>query len=78
MYDPILPVFMEAHETASGTVESVEIHFPGLEGIRLVQIIENGFKATNIHRRLAREKDRAEAQRMINIEGIELEKSERD
>ena len=77
-YDPILPLSAEAHKSASGTVESVEILFPGVERSTLVQIIENRFKQTNIYRLLATEKDRAQVQRAINIGGIEFEQSERD
>ena len=77
-YGPILPLSAEAHKSASNIVESVEILFPGVERSTLVQIIENRFKPTNIYRLLAREKDRAEAQRMINIGGILFEESNRD
>ena len=63
---------------ASGVVESVEILFPGVERATLVQIIENCFKPTNIYRLLATEKERAESQRVISIEGVEFEQAERD
>ena len=77
-YDPAQPQVTCAPESASGTVESVEILFPGVERSTLAQIIENRFKPTNIYRLLATEKERAEAQRTINIGGIEFEQSERD
>jgi len=58
--------------------ESVESLFPGVERNTLVQIIENGFKPTNIYRLLASEKDRAETNQTINIGGIEFDEPERD
>ena len=67
-----------AIESASGTVESVEALFPGVERSTLTQIIENKFKPTNIYRLLANERDRAESQRTICIGGVEFEQSERD
>ena len=42
-----LPV-VTAFESASGTAESVEALFPGIERSTLTQIIENKFKPTNI------------------------------
>src|SRR5205807_2194617 len=57
-------------ESASGIIDSVETMFPGVERTTLVQIIENRFKPTNIHRLLASEKERAETHRMINIGGV--------
>jgi len=77
-YDPTLPLATIVPESASSTVESVEILFPSVERSTLAQIIENKFKPTNIYRLLATEKERAEAQRTINIGGIEFEQSERD
>ena len=67
-----------AIESASGTVESVEALFPGVERSTLTQIIENKFKPTNIYRLLATERDRAESQRTICIGGVEFEQAERD
>ena len=78
MYDPILPLSVEAHESTSGIVKSVEILFPGVEWSTLVQIIENCFKPKNIYWLLATEKNRVEAQRTINIGGIEFEQSKWD
>ena len=78
MYDSNQPLPLQASESASGIPDSVEILFPGVERATLVQIIENRFKPTNIYRLLASEKERAEAQRTINIGGIEFEQAERD
>ena len=78
MYDSNQPLPLQASESASGIADSVEILFPGVERATLVQIIENRFKPTNIYRLLASEKDRPEAQRTINIGGIEFEPAERD
>lgn len=65
-------------ESASGVIESVESMFLGVQRSTLVQIIENRFKPTNIYRLLAREKERAETHRTINIGGIEFEQAERE
>jgi len=72
-----LPVVTE-FESASGTAESVEALFPGVEWSTLTQIIENQFKPTNIYRLLATERDRVESQRTICIGGVEFEQAERD
>lgn len=77
-YHPLMPTAMADIESASGIVESVEVLFPGVERGTLTQIIENRFKPTNIYRLLATEKERAEAQRTINIGGIEFAQAERD
>ena len=78
MYGPNPQLASMGDESASGIAESVEILFPGVERSTLTQIIENRFKPTNIYRLLAREKERAESQRTINIGGIEFEQAERD
>jgi len=78
MYNFNQPLPLQASESASGITDSVEVLFPGVERATLVQIIENRFKPTNIYRLLASEKDTAEAQRTINIGGIEFEQAERD
>jgi len=59
-------------------VDSVETLFAGVERSTLVRIIENRFKATNIYRLLASEKERAGADRTIDIGGVEFEQPERD
>ena len=78
MYSPTQPQLGQQSESASESVESVELLFPGVERSTLAQIIENRFKPTNIYRLLATEKERAETQRVINIGGIEFEQTERD
>ena len=65
-------------ESASGTIESVELLFPGVDRPTLTQIIENRFKPTNIYRLLASEKDRDESQRVISIGGVSFEQGERE
>ena len=62
--------------STSGTVNSIETLFPGVELCTLTQIVENRFKPTNIYRLLASEKERAEAQRTISIGGVEFEQAE--
>ena len=64
--------------SASATMESVELLFPGVDRSTLTQIIENRFKPTNIYRLLASEKDRAESQRVISIGGVSFEQGERE
>ena len=65
-------------ESASATMDSVELLFPGVDRSTLTQIIENRFKPTNIYRLLASEKDRAESQRVISIGGVSFEQGERE
>ena len=65
-------------ESASATMDTVEMLFPGVERSTLTQIIENRFKPTNIYRLLASEKDRAESQRVISIGGVSFEQGERE
>ena len=67
-------------ESASAGVmmDSVEMLFPGVERVTLMQIIKNRFKPTNIYRLLASEKDRAESQRVISIGGVSFEQGERE
>ena len=77
-YNPTRDMIATIGESVSGTVESVEILFPGVEQGTLVQIIENRFKPTNIYRLLATEKERTESQRVISIGGVEFEQAERD
>ena len=73
-----IPPFVHDGESASATMDSVEMLFPGVERATLVQIIENRFKPTNIYRLLASEKDRAESQRVISIGGVSFEQGERE
>jgi len=77
-YNPTYSFSRDMRENASGIPESVELLFPGVERSTLVQIIENRFKATNIYRLLATEKERAESQPTINIGGVEFEQTEMD
>jgi len=50
----------------------------GVERSTLVQIIENQFEPTNIYGPLASEKERAEEQRTIWIEGIKFKQAENE
>ena len=75
MFTP-LPILYD--ESASASIDSVEILFPGVERSTLTQIIENRFKPTNIYRLLVSEKDRAESQRVISIGGVSFEQEERE
>ena len=76
-YAPPLPHHGES-ASAGATMDSVEMLFPGVEHVTLMQIIENRFKPTNIYRLLASEKDRAESQRVISIGGVSFEQGERE
>ena len=78
MLNPTHTAIPAEGESASSTVDLVETLFPRVERSMLVQIIENRFKPTNIYRLLASKKERAEANRTIDIGGIEFEQNERD
>ena len=78
MYNPILPPTTVVIESANAGVESTESRFPGVERSNLTQIIANWFKPTNIYTLLASEKERAETQRSIMIEGVEFEQAEQN
>jgi len=77
-FNPIQSMIPLTDESASRVLDSVEIMFPAVERATLVQIIENKFKPTNIHRLLGSEKDRVETHRTINIGGVEFKKAERE
>ena len=77
-YNPIQPPAPQTSECASGIADLIKVLFPGVERGSLVQIIENRFKPTNIYRLLASEKERAESQRTISIEGVRFEQAERE
>ena len=77
MYAPVFSHLGES-ASASATMESVELLFPGVERVTLAQIIENRFKPGNIYRLLASEKDHAESQRVISIGGVSFEQGERE
>ena len=77
-YNPTQDLVATIGESISGTMESVEILFPGMERETLVQIIQNLFKPTNIYCLLATEQERRESQRVISIGGVEFEQVERD
>ena len=57
MFNHARPLMPNISQSASGMMDSVERMFGGVEGGRLIHIIENQFKPTDIYRVLASEKE---------------------